>query len=189
MDKKITLTPNEQIFIQELTKKRIQYNETTGACNTPYNGTLEQVLLRGFGGELAFCRVWNIYPSFEYDNYRNNTFDAHLNNFEVEIKTSNREDGWLGVKDVPKLDNDLPDYFALMIGEFPTYGFRGFCSASSIINRAHYTTSLGYYKLPHPLYTAYQQELILTLPKQEGWSIDSTQTESIFTKEVWDYSI
>jgi hypothetical protein len=172
----VTLTPNEQTFIKALTKKRLQHNEKTGACNTPYgDSTLEEVLLRGFSGELAFCRIFNIFPSFEYDNYRNNTFDCHINGLEIEVKTTNRQDGWLGVKDCPKIDNDLPDYFALMYECQPaTYRFMGFCSASSIINPAHYTTNLGYYQLPHPLYTAYQQELV---PEIRGWKCEQHEKQ------------
>jgi hypothetical protein len=186
----ITLSESEQHFAKELARKRIEYNQKQNTINTPYNSSLEQVMEIGVSGEIGFCKLYNIFPSLEFDNYDGCEFDAYLHGKKVEVKTNTREDGWLGVKDTLKLDRP-PDYFALMIASnLPTMGFAGFISSSSILNPYHYVNSK---KLYHPLYVAYQNELIPELPdfrgEYETYTSNTTTTEGqIPTEEIWDYS-
>jgi hypothetical protein len=158
---KITLTPSEQYFVEERARKAVEHNEKTGVCDTPYGGTSLEKYILGFGGELSFCKIFNIYADLTFDNYETNKFDAYYHGFEIEIKTNSREDGWVSCKDIPKIIDSPPAYFSLMIGVFPTYDFRGFISASSLINPWHYISSKKFY---HPLFVAYQNELIEELP-------------------------
>lgn len=183
----VTLTPSEIHFAKQLAKKRIKHNEKSGTCNTPYGGkTLEQVMTEGVCGEIGFCKLHNIFPSLTFDNYDEAGYDAYLHGRKIEIKTNDK--GKMFVKDLPKLDKREADYFALMDStDFPTMGFAGFISASSLLNRWHYNSSKYLF---HPCYIAYTNELITELPKQEGWSFENyTRTEGqIPTENIWDYS-
>jgi hypothetical protein len=163
---KTTLTSSEQWFVKEITKKRMEHNKKEGVSITPFSGSsLEQSYILGFSGEVAFCKIFNIYPSIEYDSYNN--YDCVLNDLTIEVKTNTRPDGWLGIKDTPfNVDYDTPAYYALMIGNLTSneFEFKGFISASSILNPWHH--SKGKY---YPMYSAYQNELITDLPRVEGW--------------------
>jgi hypothetical protein len=168
----ITLTDSEIFFCNEIARKRIEFNQQTNTCNTPYKDSLEKVMQTGMYGEVGFCKLYNIFPSFEFDSYDGCGFDAWLHGRRVEVKTNSRADGWLGIKDIPKIDTP-PDYFALMItANLPILGFAGFISSSSVLNPWHYVKESK--KIYHPLYVAYQNELIPELPvaTTEGWGND-----------------
>lgn len=154
-----TLTDAEQTLVKNITDKRQEYNDKSGAVATPYGKrSLAQINLDAYGAEMAFARLFD--TEFNMDTDRHVHYDTYIGGSTVDIKNSDRmKDGWLGVKDLPY--KEKPYWYALVLGSFPgPYKFAGFMSASSVINHNHYRTKIGYYELPHPMYIANQYELI-----------------------------
>lgn len=79
----------------------------------------------GFAGEMAFCKMANIYPDFEigFNRAKNDKGDCTYCGYSIDIKTSMKDTQKLIVKPWKK---GKVDVFAMITGKFPTYTFRGF---------------------------------------------------------------
>ena len=95
----------------------------------------EQTDLEGFGAELAFCKLHNIYPDLLIKPRHTEDDDGdcslHIVNGLVDVKATKYETGRLIA---PKWKNqDTVDLYALMTGTFPTYTFKGFMTSKEFI--------------------------------------------------------
>lgn len=148
-----TLNIAEQGLVRWIGEKRLTHNDQTGAKATPYGSRGDPLMdqINAFGAELAFCQMHNIYPDINYTDRRPE--DCILNGYRVDVKWTWREQGRLLAKD--KGWEDPSDYFALMVGDWPTYRFAGSMSCYELIKPARRTTN----GLPWPAYAAFQREL------------------------------
>jgi len=131
-----TLNEGEQLVCKILARKRSRANRTAGIRNSKIGGQKDkEIELDGIGGELTFCKLYGLYPDFSIYTRSavdgTDTFDACLNGVWVDVKTTQCPTGRLLVA-VWKRDGPLPDYYALMIGAFPTYEFKGFARSSDL---------------------------------------------------------
>jgi hypothetical protein len=79
--------------------------------------------LEGTGGEFAFCKLKNIYPDMTIDHPI--PFDCYLNGHGfIDVKTTKKTNGMLLVGTWKY--RSVPAYYALMVGEFPNYEFKGY---------------------------------------------------------------
>ncbi len=63
---KISLNEAEQRLCQHIAKKRYEINRESGTFDAKKGGqSNEFVDLNGFGGEMAFCKAFNLYPDTE----------------------------------------------------------------------------------------------------------------------------
>ena len=156
----ITLGEVEQRLCQHVAKVRFSKNRENGVQNS-MNKHLSwnqeatvSIDLDGYGAELAFCRLFNVYPDFTVHlrSTGEDSGDAKLPcGLAVDVKSTKYKNGNL-ITGIWK--DDSTDLYALMVGEFPTYTFRGFMRKVDLI-REERVGDLGY----GPTYIAPQEDL------------------------------
>lgn len=146
---KITLNETEQRLCQFLAKKRADFDASSGTNPTVYGGQdHSQMELNSLGGELAFCKAFNLYPDLDFEHFGTEDAITHQG-FRVDVKTTEWKNGKLMVK---AIDRNHCDLYALMIGTFPEYQVAGFSSSAELFNESNLDVSL-----PHPAYTMEQK--------------------------------
>lgn len=123
--------------------------------NNRGNHTGIDIDIEGVAGELAFCKMFNVYPDTNTESWAD--YDLVLLGFTIDVKTTKYRNGKL-IAPYWKKDKKLPDYYALIIGEMPSYEFIGFIKGEDFINEKH-LGDLGHGKT----YIAEQKELTKTL--------------------------
>ena len=138
---KIILNINEQVFSKYLGNRRWEYNRTRHVTNKKIGPQSdEQIEIDGAGGEVSFCKHFNLYPDFDTEHYP--YFDAILHNgLRVDVKQTRRVDGHLLVA-TWKLENP-PDVYALVIGYLPEYNYIGMMLAEDVL-KAENIKNFGY---------------------------------------------
>tara|TARA_B100000959_G_scaffold265428_1_gene306934 strand:- start:418 stop:924 length:507 start_codon:yes stop_codon:yes gene_type:complete len=119
----------------------------------------EMTDLEGFGGELAFCKGFNLFPDFTVWTRGTETDigDAKLPcGLTVDVKTTVYPTGRLTAA---LWKNETVDLFALMTGNFPEYIFRGFLEQKKLMKK-EMIGDLG----RGPLYMA-DQSILKSLPQ------------------------
>ena len=120
----ITLDSYERKIVTEIAMDRQKNNIDRGSRSFKMGGGDDLLInIEGTGGEFAFCKLKNIYPDMTIDHPI--PFDCYINGHGyIDVKTTKKPNGMLLVG-VWK-SRSIPDYYALMVGEFPTYEFKGF---------------------------------------------------------------
>lgn len=131
----LSLTDSEQRIARYLARGRSAIAREKGRTNARYGDqTDEQTDLDGVGGELAFCKLVNAWPDMHLCSYTTDTDpgDCTLpDGRTVDVKTTRYPRGKLLVArwKPPKVD-----LFALMVGTFPHYSYRGALSSRQMID-------------------------------------------------------
>ena len=120
----ITLDSYERKIVTEIAMDRQKNNIDRGSRSFKMGGGDDLLInIEGTGGEFAFCKLKNIYPDMTIDHPI--PFDCYINGHGyIDVKTTKKPNGMLLVG-VWK-SRSIPDYYALMVGEFPNYEFKGF---------------------------------------------------------------
>jgi len=142
----ITLNDGEQAVCRTIAKLRFDNNRKHGVANSKIGKQDDEFTdLEGIGGEFAFCKKLNIMPDFSIDirSSQTDVGDCIYNGKRIDVKTTKYENGSLIV--VPWKKNNV-DLFVLMVGQFPTYSYRGRISASVILDANNFL-DLGYGKV------------------------------------------
>ncbi len=130
--KKVLLTDIEQKLVKYIAQSRFEINRKNNVKNSRKGGQSDYLTdLDGFGGEFAFCKLFNIYPDLEVKvtSQDSDRGDCLLNNLKIDVKTTKYKTGKL----ICALwKNNEVDYYALMVGEFPQYEFKGFAKSSEV---------------------------------------------------------
>ena len=123
---KTTLNDVEQRLAKTVAKLR---NEENRRRNMPDRKISDEdsiaIDVFGFGGELAFCRIHNVYPDL-YVKARKSTEDRGdvcWSGLCIDVKATKMDGGSLLI--APWKKSRYVDGYALMTGEFPTYEYRG----------------------------------------------------------------
>jgi hypothetical protein len=125
--------------------------------------------LEGICGEIAFCKLFNVYPDIDTDREPPHPlYDAIIPpippGIRIDVKTTKYENGKLLVDARKGSKTDGVDFYALMTGQFPgPYTFRGFIAKEHIIQPHRIGTIIKGYKT----YMADQSELIDGIPDQD----------------------
>ena len=126
---KVSLSSSEQAICKAIAKKRFESNRSNGVFNKKIgNQSNEFTDLNGFAAEFAFCKLFNVMPDFSIQPRKSdeNDYDCIFpDGIKIDVKTTKYKTGRLLVAKWKKSGSDA---FALMIGEFPNYEFKGFCS-------------------------------------------------------------
>lgn len=124
--------------------------------------SFSQTDLEGLAGEFTFCKLHNVFIDLLLDRIEDNG-DAILNGKVIDVKTTIYEKGLLACP-VHKYERSIKviDYFALMIGMFPDYEFKGFAKARDLLQDSR-ITDLGY----GPVYAMRQDELFNKIEEHE----------------------
>jgi hypothetical protein len=87
--------------------------------------------IEGVCGELALCKMLNIYPDLEVKP-QSHSYDCTFNTLRIDVKTSKYKTARLLV-DINKRSSDC-DIFVLMVGEKGEYECAGWCYSWAIVN-------------------------------------------------------
>lgn len=138
----VTLSEDEQYIAKYLAKKRYQTSRENGVFDAKKGDqSNEFVDLEGISGEMAFCKIFNVYPDMDIKvvNQTNDVGDCVYKGYSIDVKTTAHKSGRLICA---TWKNDNVDIYALMVGQFPTYEFRGFAMAEAL-KREENLTDLG----------------------------------------------
>ena len=87
-----------------------------------------QYHVRGVEGEMAFCKMFNVY----YDITAGaRPHDCYIGKRSIDVKTTNIENGRLQLQDTHAIVR--VDAYALMIGDFGSYEFKGFAKREALL--------------------------------------------------------
>jgi hypothetical protein len=120
----ITLDSYERKIVTEIAMDRQKNNIDRGSRSFKMGGGDDLLInIEGTGGEFAFCKIQNIYPDMTIDHPI--PFDCYIKGHGyIDVKTTKKTNGMLLVGTWKY--RSVPSYYALMVGEFPTYEFKGF---------------------------------------------------------------
>lgn len=153
----ITLTKEEQKIAEFIAKLRVARNKNAGVqSTTTFKDSQYAVDLNGFGAELAFCRMCNLYPDFT-TQLRSGGDDCHFHNgYRVDVKNCNPKVQGMYIR---KGAEEKADVFVLMRGTFPTYQFMGYATQDKILREGYEVekqyedrTLVSYYLAKEKLY-------------------------------------
>jgi hypothetical protein len=151
---KVKLDAVEQELARLVAKKRYESNRKKGVKNSKIGKQSdEETDLEGIAAEIAFCKLMNVFPdlSIYTRNSSQDDGDVTVNGFRVDVKTTKYHTGRLVA--VPWKKPNV-DYFALIVGSFPTYELKGFMRSEELLTKSR-LKDLGYGKV----YAASQSEL------------------------------
>ena len=142
MNTKVTLDEHEQMiarFIASLRQHENRTNNVKDQATKPNESYRTE--LNGYGAELAFCKIMNLYPDLTFQ-VRSHGYDClSVTGTAIDVKTTTYQNGKL----LAAFKNPDVEVYALMIGEFPTYTFVGWIEADKLINEMN-LTDFGYGK-------------------------------------------
>lgn len=161
MNQFVILNPQEQALCRYLAKLRHKNARNKNVKNNKIGSQSDEMTdLEGIGGEVAFCKLFNLYPdiSIEVRNSKTDKGDAILNGFVIDVKTTRYKNGRLLAAPWKEPSVDL---YALMIGQIEMgYSFKGFMSYTDLAKDER-LLDLGHGKG----YAAEQHELELDINK------------------------
>lgn len=129
----VTLNDAEQRLARYLAGQRYESNRNQGVTNNRVGPQSDEVTdLEGIAAEIAFCKLFNVYPDLEHSC--KDPADAYTTSMgATDVKATKYRNGrLLAVKG--KLGLIHPDSYALMIGEFPAYRFVGFVASGELLD-------------------------------------------------------
>lgn len=153
----VLLNDGEQFVCRQLAKMRHENNRKADVKNSKIGGQSDEVTdLEGIGAEMAFCLLFNVYPDLSISprSSMEGQDDGDLilhNGKTVDVKATRYLTGKLIA--VPWKVSKV-DYFALMVGEFPQYEFKGLMRSDELLKESRLGT-LGH----GPTFIASQREL------------------------------
>jgi len=131
-----TLTDSEQLIARFVAKQRSGNNRNAGTVNMRKSEMSDfEIDLQGFGGELAFCRLANVFPDLTVHNRSaskgEDQGDCILNGQRIDVKTSKKAEAalWVPVRKI-----GTADAYALMTGKFPTFRLVGMADVETVKN-------------------------------------------------------
>ena len=128
--RKVSLTAIEQRLVKPVAKARSDSNRKEGLTDRKISPTdgLELDIL-GFGGELAFCKAFNLYPDLYVKPRKpiDDKGDAVFGGLGLDVKTNSRDNGDLLIASWKP--SKYVQGYALMTGKFPVFTYRGMIEA------------------------------------------------------------
>jgi hypothetical protein len=126
----ITLDNYEQEIVRGIALARHKNNIDRGSRSYKMGGGDDLLInLEGTGGEFAFCKLKNIYPDMTIDHPI--PYDCYINGVGfIDVKTTKKPNGMLLIGTWKY--RAIPEYYALMVGEFPNYEFKGYFRGSDV---------------------------------------------------------
>lgn len=161
----VSLTAAERKLAHFIAKNRNGSNRSFNITNLKISSDdAATVDLEGIAGEIAFCKLFNVYPDLDTDREPPHPiYDAVIPpppGFRIDVKTTKYDTGKLLVDARKGKKTDGVDFYALMTGSFPgPYTFRGFIAREQIIQPHKLGLLCGYKS-----YMAEQSELTDEIP-------------------------
>jgi len=152
----VTLSPDEERIAQWVAHQRQARNDLARVVDTRASTTTssEGIHLQGFRAELAFCKLFNVYPDFDTTPRRGSSDCARWGE-SIDVKSTTHTHGKLIC--FARKRELASDVYALLVDDGPAFRFVGFTRATELFTDAH-LTDLG----RGPTYTMTQAELTPT---------------------------
>ena len=170
----IALNQTEQDICRILAKARYDNARSRGRENLKIGQQSNvETDLEGIGGEVAFCKAFNLFPPLMVGELDKDDCTLHSGT-RVDIKTTKYKTGHLLANNTKKAGD--VDIYALVIGEFPTYYIKGYATSKQLIseeameyhNNCSLFSGIGY-ALPQKDLLQFPNELFQAhLIEQEG---------------------
>ena len=132
----VVLNEAEQRLVEYIAKKRIAFHNhdeaTVQRKHNHWEVTQEVTDREGFGGEVAYCKLMNIYPDLDTELSTPDYDCISCNGEKIDVKTTKYRNGRLIVP-VNKVTHPA-DRYVLVTGEFPVYYVMGECSAEQLFH-------------------------------------------------------
>lgn len=90
----------------------------------------EDTDVNGFAAEMAFCKMFNVYPDFVIGP-RRGSVDCVRFGQSIDIKSTVHQHGHLYV--LQRKRELAADYYALVVVDWPEFRFAGFASAAEVL--------------------------------------------------------
>jgi hypothetical protein len=149
----IELNDAEQRLAKYLAQCRYKSNRASGTINRKIGDQSdEETDLNGIGAEIAFCKLFNVFPDTNIDQRPNEDAILH-SGIRVDVKTTKYPNGKL-ITPIWKKKISV-ELYALMIGTFPAYKFAG-CIRGDELFKDENIINLGY----GDTYAVFQDKLI-----------------------------
>lgn len=131
----VSLNEAEQRLAKYLAKQRYATARAEGSKNVRKGSQSdEETDLEGIAGEIAFCKLMNVYPDMEPGK---KDADCWLRNgLSVDVKTTKHAGGRLIAA---RWKGDAVDQYALIVGTFPDYKFVGTASTAELMQEQNLT--------------------------------------------------
>jgi hypothetical protein len=127
----VSLNETEQIIARHLAKRRYENNRERGLPDQQVGGQpAEYTDLNGIGGEMAFAKLFNLYPDLGDTPGKEDGTTRQGATYDVKVTKYKR--GHL----VAVLNKKVKDceFYILMIGEFPKYRLTGYATAEELLS-------------------------------------------------------
>tara|TARA_R110000803_G_C11800469_1_gene299346 strand:- start:5 stop:511 length:507 start_codon:yes stop_codon:yes gene_type:complete len=135
----IILTATEQIIARHLAERRHHNNRARGVVDRQIGPqSSEATDLNGIGAEMAFARIFNVYPDLGDRPGKEDGITKKGGTYDV--KTTKYQNGRLLAVMNKKVEDC--EFYVLMIGEFPKYTLTGYASAEELLS-GDYIDDLG----------------------------------------------
>jgi hypothetical protein len=157
----VSLTTAERKLAHFIAKNRNGNNRHFNITNLKISAQDSATVdLEGICGEIAFCKLFNVYPDLDTDrDPPHPLYDATIPpppGFRIDVKTTKYETGKLLVDARKGPKTDSVDFYVLMTGSFPgPYTYRGMIARETIIAPHRIEIIKGYRS-----YAAIQSELV-----------------------------
>ncbi len=159
---KVLLNEAEQRIALWVAKKRMSENKSANVVDRKMGPQDDEDANRnGFGAELAFCKMFNVYPDFSTQP-RSGSSDCERFGQSVDVKSTTYPNGRLVA--IPRKKELASDMYALLVCVWPEYTFVGFASAAELLSEKR-LTDLGH----GPTYAMNQDELTERQTDDHRW--------------------
>ena len=142
-----------------IAKKRNSNNKNLGVKPNLVISDEEKADREGLLSELAFCRIARVYPhevfrlGYTSKKFGGDKGDAFIGDVSIDVKSTT----YLNGKLIAMVDNELIDYFALMVGENGAYTLKGLMPRSELCVEKRF----GHHQIfRRPCFMARQDELL-----------------------------
>lgn len=132
VDRTVKLSEAEQRIVCWVAATRTRSNREAGVVNGKVGPQSEEETDRiGFGAEVAFCKMNNLYPDFSVEPRRGGA-DCERLGSTIDVKTTRYANGKLVA--VPGKRTVGTAFYALMVCDWPSYRFAGYASAAELFD-------------------------------------------------------
>ena len=154
----VILNENEQKIVEYIAKKRYKSAREKGFVNMKIsNESNEEIDLRGFGAEFAFCKWENAYPSF-ITGKTDKADCIASDGTRVDIKATDRINGNLLVSITKKI-NDVDVYFLVVKISNEKFNIVGYEDSKNVICKDAYDRHQNDSRFKGEGYVVYQEDL------------------------------
>jgi hypothetical protein len=136
----IELNETERRLASYLARERYANNRSSNVKDVKHGPQSAEVTdLQGVGAEIAFAKMVNAFPdtSIHVRSAGEDKGDVSANGKKIDVKATVHENGML-IAQLSKKPGAV-DFFALMVGEFPKFSYRGAARESELLQECRIT--------------------------------------------------